>query len=71
MTFYYRINMFVIDVPPSRPRGGCAGARPTHFLAVASRSGKYTATRQSRQRVLVPQPLRLISASMTAFVHFC
>ena len=40
---FYRINMFVIEVPPLRDRAADIPELAQHFLAVASRLGKYTA----------------------------
>jgi DNA-binding NtrC family response regulator len=40
---FYRINMFAIDVPPLRERAADIAALARHFLAVGSRSGRYTA----------------------------
>ncbi|HKY09630.1 MAG TPA: sigma-54 dependent transcriptional regulator, partial [Candidatus Binatia bacterium] len=39
----YRVNLFVIEVPPLRERSADIAALAQHFLAVGSRSGKYTA----------------------------
>ena len=40
---FYRVNMFVIDVPPLRERAADVPALARHFLAIGSRSGRYTA----------------------------
>ena len=40
---FYRINLFVIDVPPLRERAADVSELARHFLAVGSRSGRYTA----------------------------
>jgi DNA-binding NtrC family response regulator len=40
---FYRVNMFVIDVPPLRERIADVPELARHFLAVSSRAGKYTA----------------------------
>jgi two-component system, NtrC family, response regulator AtoC len=39
----YRVNLFVIDVPPLRARAADVAELARHFLAVAGRSGKHTA----------------------------
>jgi DNA-binding NtrC family response regulator len=39
----YRVNLFVIDVPPLRERAADVAELARHFLAVAARSGKHTA----------------------------
>jgi DNA-binding NtrC family response regulator len=39
----YRVNLFVIDVPPLRERAADVAELARHFLAVAGRSGKHTA----------------------------
>jgi DNA-binding NtrC family response regulator len=43
MDLLYRINMFVIDVPPLRERAGDIPELARHFFAICARSGKYTA----------------------------
>jgi DNA-binding NtrC family response regulator len=40
---FYRVNLFAIEVPPLRERSGDIPDLAQHFLAVSSRSGKYTA----------------------------
>ena len=40
---FYRVNLFVIDVPPLRERAGDIPELARHFLTVSSRSGKCTA----------------------------
>jgi two-component system, NtrC family, response regulator HydG len=40
---FYRVNMFVLEIPPLRERAADVAELAQHFLAVASRSGKYTA----------------------------
>ena len=40
---FYRVNLFVIEVPPLRDRAADVAELARHFLAVGSRSGKYTA----------------------------
>jgi DNA-binding NtrC family response regulator len=40
---FYRVNLFVIDVPPLRKRAADVAELARHFLAVGSRSGRYTA----------------------------
>ena len=40
---YYRVNLFVIEVPPLRERAGDVAELAQHFLAVSGRSGKHTA----------------------------
>jgi DNA-binding NtrC family response regulator len=40
---FYRVNLFVIDVPPLRKRMADVAELARHFLAVDSRSGRYTA----------------------------
>ncbi len=39
----YRVNLFVIDVPPLRERAADVAELARHFLAVAARSGKHIA----------------------------
>ena len=41
MDLFYRINMFVIEVPPLRERLSDVPELASHFLAVANRAGKY------------------------------
>src|SRR5215468_4281469 len=41
MDLFYRINMFVIEVPPLRERLSDVPELASHFLAVAHRAGKY------------------------------
>ena len=40
---FYRVNLFVIDVPPLRERAADVPELARHFLAISSRSGRYTA----------------------------
>ena len=40
---FYRVNLFVIDVPPLRKRAADVAELARHFLAIGSRSGRYTA----------------------------
>jgi transcriptional regulator with PAS, ATPase and Fis domain len=40
---FYRINLFVIEVPPLRERVGDIAELARHFLAAGARSGKYSA----------------------------
>jgi DNA-binding NtrC family response regulator len=40
---FYRVNLFVIEVPPLRERAADVAELARHFLAVGSRSGRYTA----------------------------
>ncbi|MGE5218778.1 MAG: sigma-54-dependent transcriptional regulator [Chloroflexota bacterium] len=40
---FYRINLFVIEVPPLRERSGDIPELARHFLAVSGRTGKYPA----------------------------
>ncbi len=40
---FYRVNLFVIDVPPLRERAADIAELAQHFLAVGSRSGKHIA----------------------------
>ena len=40
---FYRVNLFVIDVPPLRARAADVADLARHFLAVGSRLGRYTA----------------------------
>jgi DNA-binding NtrC family response regulator len=41
MDLFYRINMFVIEVPPLRERLSDVPELASHFLAIAHRAGKY------------------------------
>jgi DNA-binding NtrC family response regulator len=43
MDLFYRINLFVIEVPPLRARAADIAELARHFLAVGARSGKYSA----------------------------
>jgi DNA-binding NtrC family response regulator len=43
MDLFYRVNMFVIDVPALRERAADVPELARHFLALSSRSGKYVA----------------------------
>jgi len=43
MDLFYRINLFVIEVPPLRERAADIAELARHFLAVGARSGKYSA----------------------------
>jgi DNA-binding NtrC family response regulator len=43
MDLFYRINLFVIEVPPLRERVGDIAELARHFLAAGARSGKYSA----------------------------
>ncbi len=43
MDLFYRINLFVIAVPPLRERAADIPELARHFLALGARSGKYTA----------------------------
>ncbi len=43
MDLFYRVNMFVIEVPPLRERAADIPELARHFLAMSSRSGKYAA----------------------------
>jgi DNA-binding NtrC family response regulator len=40
---FYRVNLFVIDVPPLRDRAADIPELARHFLTISSRSGRYTA----------------------------